>query len=353
MRYADSILERASLRGRHKQAWLALLCIMAVVAGCAPAYAIVPAPAPTAATSGTAVRTTPSSPHAGPSANTEKGTPVYGYRVVNEYPHDPYAFTQGLVYEDGIFYEGTGLTLGRSSLRKVALETGEVLQIHYLGSQYFGEGISVVGDRIWQLTWQNHVAFLYDKETFEQLDTIHYPTEGWGLTYDGERLIMSDGTATLYFRDPATFEALGQVTVYDDEGPVTRLNELEYINGKVFSNVWTTNRIAIIDPLTGRVEAWLDLTGLLDGVELPSEVDVLNGIAYDAAGERLFVTGKWWPVLYEIEIIRYDTATFLPLAARHELTLVQSVPARKGTPDFEKGARRNQWTNWSRWYHRR
>ncbi|MGC9333221.1 MAG: glutaminyl-peptide cyclotransferase [Anaerolineae bacterium] len=244
-------------------------------------------------------------------------TPVYGYRVVQTYPHDPQAFTQGLVYEDGVLYEGTGLTLGQSSLRKVELETGEVLQIHNLEPEYFGEGIAVVGDRIWQLTWQNHVAFLYDKETFEQLDTVQYATEGWGLTYDGKRLIMSDGTATLYFRDPHTFEVLGQVTVYDEKGPVTRLNELEYIDGQVFANVWTTDWIAIIDPVHGRVGAWLDLTALVEEADLPPEVDVMNGIAYDVAGERLFVTGKWWPTLYEIEIVGADAQAFLPLTSRH------------------------------------
>lgn len=325
--------------GEPWAAWAALLCILAV-ASCTPAIGSGASLSSTAASGGrfvtitptlpppTPLPTTPTSPlatpppaaptslPATPSTATREGTPVYGYRVVNAYPHDPYAFTQGLVYEDGIFYEGTGLTLGRSSLRKVAVETGEVLQITNLPSEYFGEGIAVVGDRIWQLTWQNHVAFLWDKETFEQLSTVQYPTEGWGLTYDGERLIMSDGTATLYFRDPATFEVLGQVTVYDEEGTVTRLNELEYIEGKVFANVWTTERIAIIDPTTGRVDAWLDLTGLLDLSGLPEEVDVLNGIAYDAAGERLFVTGKWWPTLYEIEISGDGRMVFLPLVFR-------------------------------------
>jgi glutamine cyclotransferase len=335
--------ELALRPARHRQAQLVFLCIVALAAACAPTSADVatlstPAPtgetavttpptspptptgtatlSPTAAVSGTSLAVTPIAPPATSSPNPQGATPVYGYRVVNEYPHDHSAFTQGLVYEDGIFYEGTGLTLGRSSLRKVAVETGKVLQIHNLASEYFGEGISVVGHRIWQITWQNHVAFLYDKETFEQLDTVHYPTEGWGLTYDGERLIMSDGTATLYFRDPDTFEVLGWVTVYDDQGPVTSLNELEYIHGQVFANVWTTDRIAIIDPVTGRVEAWLDLAGLLDLSGLRAEVDVLNGIAYDVAGERLFVTGKWWPTMYEIDIVDDGAAADLPLGRR-------------------------------------
>jgi glutamine cyclotransferase len=239
-------------------------------------------------------------------------TPVYTYRILQEYPHDPDAFTQGLVYEDDILYEGTGLT-GQSSLRKVDLETGGILQIHEMASVYFGEGIAVVGNRIWQLTWQNQTAFLYDKQTLSELDTVHYPTEGWGLTYDGTRLIMSDGTATLYFRDPDTFQLLGQVQVYDDQGPVVRLNELEYIEGQVFANVWQTDRIAIIDPGTGRVEAWLDLTGLLDPADVTQAVDVLNGIAYDADTTRLFVTGKLWPKLFQIEIFAPQSSAFLPL----------------------------------------
>jgi glutamine cyclotransferase len=242
-------------------------------------------------------------------------TPVYTYRIVEEYPHDPNAFTQGLVYVDDVLYEGTGLT-GRSSLRKVELETGEILQIHELAPVYFGEGIAVVGDRIWQLTWQNQIAFLYDKETFAELSNVRYPTEGWGLTYDGTRLIMSDGTATLYFRDPHTFQLLGQVQVYDDQGPVVRLNELEYIEGQVYANVWQTDRIAIIDPATGQVEAWLDLSGLLDPGDVTQTVDVLNGIAYDVDTTRLFVTGKLWPKLFQIEIVAPQSTAFLPFVGR-------------------------------------
>jgi glutamine cyclotransferase len=328
---------------RDWQAWLAILCIVAIAAACAlisagiatlsspaasedtpvttavtppPTRTSAATPPPTATVGETSRTTTPLAPPAAPSATSQEATPIYGYRVVNEYPHDPSAFTQGLVYEEGVFYEGTGLTLGRSSLRKVALETGEVLQSRNLEPEYFGEGISVVGEHIWQLTWQNHVAFLYDKGTFEQLDTVQYPTEGWGLTYDGERLIMSDGTATLYFRDPNTFEVLGQVAVYDEQGPVTRLNELEYIDGQVLANVWMTDYIAVIDPSTGRVDAWLDLAGLRDQPGLRGEIDVLNGIAYDAAGDRLFVTGKLWPTLYEIEIVADDAVAFLPLVSQ-------------------------------------
>ncbi|MBN1658869.1 MAG: glutaminyl-peptide cyclotransferase [Anaerolineae bacterium] len=327
MKYAGSIwnaAHRVALRGAG---WLLLGCLALLAIACAPtrvdvavgtpataipvATTVLPAPPPV----DTATPASTPSPPAAPSPDAQETTPVYSYRVVNEYPHDPEAFTQGLVYEEGLFYEGTGLE-GRSSLRKVALETGEVLQIHNLAPDYFGEGISVVGDRIWQLTWQERVVFLYDKETFEELDTIAYPTEGWGLTYDGERLIMSDGTAMLYFRDPATFELLGTIAVQDRGSPVVRLNELEYVDGRVLANVWQTNRIAIVDPADGQVSAWLDLTGLLGSSGGSRAVDVLNGIAYDAAGERLFVTGKLWPKLFEIEIVGDGATAFLPLVAR-------------------------------------
>jgi glutamine cyclotransferase len=317
-----SATKRAGIEGlaHFLSTWLLIVSLLSPVLSCAPSPTTTASPPPASTLKATASPLPPTPtplppPTAGPQPSADQETPVYGYRVVNEYPHDHLAFTQGLVYTDGVLYEGTGLTLGRSSLRKVDLETGQVLQIHNLASEYFGEGISVVGDRIWQLTWQNNVAFLYDKATFEQLDTVQYPTEGWGLTYDGERLIMSDGTPTLYFRDPHTFELLGQVAVHDEKGPVTRLNELEYIHGQVFANIWTTDRIAIIDPSTGRLDAWLDLTGLLDRSELPEEADVLNGIAYDIGDDRLFVTGKWWPTLYEIELIQ-RTATFLPVITR-------------------------------------
>lgn len=228
--------------------------------------------------------------------------PTYTYTVVNSYPHDPQAFTQGLIYVDGVLYEGTGLN-GRSSLRRVHLETGEVQEIVDLDQQYFGEGIALFGDRIIQLTWQSNVAFVYDAQSFERLGEFAYPTEGWGLTHDDTQLIMSDGTANLYFRDPETFAEIGRVEVRDATGPVVRLNELEYINGEVYANVWQTDRIARIDPQTGRVTGWIDLTGLLSAADRTPDVDVLNGIAYDAANDRLFVTGKLWPRLFEIDLI--------------------------------------------------
>lgn len=229
----------------------------------------------------------------------------YGYKVVARYPHDPEAFTQGLVYSgDGVLYEGTGLW-GASSLREVDLATGAALRERDLPAKYFGEGIAVVGERIVQLTWKAGIAFIYDRETFEPLGGHQYPGEGWGLTYDGERLIMSDGTPRLRFWDPESLAETGSVQVRDAEGPVDDLNELEFVEGEVWANVWQTDRIARIDPDSGRVVGWIDLAGLLTEEDRGGRrVDVLNGIAYDAEEGRVFVTGKWWPVLYEIRVVR-------------------------------------------------
>lgn len=231
--------------------------------------------------------------------------PVFGYRVVNEYPHDSDAYTQGLVYIDDVLYEGTGLE-GESTLRRVDLETGEVLQSRALDDDYFGEGIVVVDDRIYQLTWRNQICIVVDRTTFKPLETFDYQTEGWGLTTDGEQLIMSDGSDTLFFRDPATFEQTGTVNVRDGETPVTRLNELEYIDGEVWANVYTTDLIARIDPESGEVTGWIDLTGLLSPRDRLHDVGVLNGIAYDHETGRIFVTGKLWPKLFEIELVWPD-----------------------------------------------
>jgi glutamine cyclotransferase len=226
--------------------------------------------------------------------------PVAGYRVVHVFPHDPEAFTQGLVYLDGVLYEGTGLN-GRSTIRRVRLENGEVLQIQKLDAQYFGEGIAVFGETIFELTWQSGIGFLYDRASFQRKGSFGYRGEGWGLTHDGHRLIMSDGSAYLRFLDPATQKELSRVQVMDGPNPVLNLNELEYVKGEILANVWQMHRIARIAPKTGRVTGWIDLTGLLSARDAQG-VDVLNGIAYDAAGDRLFVTGKLWPKLFEIRV---------------------------------------------------
>jgi len=229
------------------------------------------------------------------------GVPVCTYEVVNVYPHDKSAFTQGLVFADDVLYEGTG-RYGNSTLRIVELETGKVLKRHDVPAQFFGEGITVFEDGIIQLTWRSRTGFVYDKDSFELLQQFSYNTEGWGITHDGIRLIMSDGTATLHFLDSKTFEVLGHVEVHDDSGPVERLNELEYVAGEIYANVWPTDRIAAINPQTGRVVKWIDLGGLL-GPREPDPQQCLNGIAYDKTKERLFVTGKLWNKLFEIEIV--------------------------------------------------
>jgi glutamine cyclotransferase len=226
------------------------------------------------------------------------------YEVVKVYPHDQNAFTQGLVIEKGVLYEGTGL-YDNSTLRRVDLETGNVLQSYVLPDEFFGEGITVFGDKIIQLTWQNQKGFVYDKHSFELLQEFSYPTEGWGITHNGSTLIMSDGTANLYFLDPETFQKVGQVEVRDGNASVTNLNELEYINGEVYANIWMTDKIAIIDPQTGQVTAWIDLTGIYTQ-ENNDPNSVLNGIAYDAEGDRLFVTGKLWSQLFEIKLIALE-----------------------------------------------
>ncbi len=225
---------------------------------------------------------------------------IFTYMVVNTYPHDPEAFTQGLVFKNGVFYESTGL-FGRSSLREVDIETGNVIRSIALPSRYFGEGIVIFKDKIIQLTWRSQVAFVYELDSFKLIGKFNYEGEGWGITHDGERLIMSNGTATLYFRDPETFMEIGRVKVFDNNGPVTMLNELEYIAGEVYANVWQTDRIARIDPETGRVKSWIQLNGLL-GPGQNRLANVLNGTAHDKDGDRLFVTGKLWPSLFEIII---------------------------------------------------
>ena len=228
--------------------------------------------------------------------------PTAGYRVVHTYPHDRDAFTQGLEFVDGSLFESTGLN-GRSSIRKVQLETGRVLRRRDVSQAHFGEGITIWRSQLFELTWQSHVALVYDSDSFEPRGSFAYSGEGWGLTHDLTSLIMSDGTAALRFLDPTTFKERRRVSVTDAGRPVSNLNELEYVNGQVFANVWTTDRIARIDPQTGRVLGWIDLAGLLPAKDRGNGDAVLNGIAYDEKGGRLFVTGKLWPSLFEITIV--------------------------------------------------
>lgn len=234
--------------------------------------------------------------------------PDYTYKIINIYPHDKTAFTQGLVFENGVLYEGTGL-LGGSSVRKIELETGKVVQTRMLPAQFFGEGIAIYQNRIIQLTWRSKRGFVYDKDSFELLAGFGYSTEGWGITTDGNYLIMSDGTATLYFLDPENFKKIKQIEVYDKRnGPVIRLNDLEYVKGEIYANVWKTDYIARISPKTGQVVGWIELKGLAADNARDNRVDVLNGIAYDRENDRLFVTGKFWPRLFEIELVSLSSS---------------------------------------------
>ena len=268
---------RLSMALRISITRLACGVVMVAAAGCTHAESTAPTEAPAAS------------------------APFYGFLAVHSFPHDPDAFTQGLIYRDGFLYESTGLN-GKSSVRKVVLDTGKVLQRREVDQQYFAEGLTDWDNRLMQLTWQTHVGFVYDIAKFESRQTFQYTGEGWGLTHDGTRLIMSDGTSRLRFLDPASFKELGSVNVTDGGRPVDKLNELEMVDGEIYANVWMTERIAIIAPATGQVTAWLDLTGLRQPGNQGE--DVLNGIAYDAAAKRLFVTGKLWHTLYEIRVRR-------------------------------------------------
>jgi glutamine cyclotransferase len=228
-------------------------------------------------------------------------SPEYTYRVVHAYPHDPTAFTQGLEYHDGFLYEGTGRE-GHSTLRRVALETGKVVQRIDLAPDYFGEGITVINGRVVQLTYKSQTGFVYDRANFRLLRNFTYSGEGWGLTNDGSTIYMSDGSAQIRFWDPQTLQERKRITVREGGRAIDNLNELEWVHGEIYANIWQTNRIARISPADGHVIAWIDLTGLLKPEDLAEPVDVLNGIAYDAAHDRLFVTGKLWPKLFEIKI---------------------------------------------------
>ncbi len=229
---------------------------------------------------------------------------TYYYKVLHTYPHDSEAFTQGLFYDGGKLYEGTGQEAG-SSLREVELETGKVLRQHNLESSLFGEGITLYKNRIYQVTWRNKVGFVYEKETFSVINRIYYQTEGWGLTTDNNRIVMSDGTNILYFFEPEMFTVASRTEVYDNEKKVDQLNELEYINGEIWANIWQTDQIARIDPVSGKVNSYIDLSALFpQSKREETGADVLNGIAYDPEGGRIFVTGKRWPKLYEIKVTK-------------------------------------------------
>ncbi len=229
--------------------------------------------------------------------------PVYSYEVVNSWPHLKGHFTQGLVYHDGKLYESTG-RYGSSQLCRVDLKTGEVKKKVDVDQQYFAEGMTIFGDRIFQLTWQAHKGFIYDLKDFKQLGEFVYEGEGWGLTNDSQSLIMSDGTNKLRFIDPQTFTVLRTIAVYDHSQPLLDLNELEYVKGEIYANIWHSDRIVCIDPGSGKIIAWIDLTGLRRPEDNDDSDNVLNGIAYDDKNDRLFVTGKRWSKLYEIRLVK-------------------------------------------------
>lgn len=229
--------------------------------------------------------------------------PRYRFEVVHVYPHDRHAFTQGLEFRNGFLYEGTGLE-GRSTLRKEDLASGKVLQEIGLSAQLFGEGITVLNGRITQLTWQSHIGYVYDQRSFRLLKSFSYQGEGWGLANDGKQIYMSDGSAQIRCLDPATLQELRRITVHDGGQEIKELNELEWVRGEIYANIWETDRIARISPSDGQVLGWIDLSGLLTDQDRTPETDVLNGIAYDSVADRLFVTGKLWPRLFQIRLVR-------------------------------------------------
>ena len=233
--------------------------------------------------------------------NNDNTTPILSYEIINIFPHDPESFTQGLIWDDGYLYESSGL-YNFSSLRKVELNTGQAVKKISLADNYFAEGITIFDDKIFLLTWKEQTGFIYDRDTFQLLGTFYYPYEGWGITTDGEFLIISDGTFILHFLDPKTLQEIKQIKVHDGLFLVNWINELEYIEGYIYANIWQTDRIAVIKPDTGKIVYWLDLSGILDNVQHSKNVDVLNGIAWDEENNRLFVTGKFWPSLFEIKI---------------------------------------------------
>jgi glutamine cyclotransferase len=267
---------------------LILVLVLALVSlQCQPA---------TSGTNGNSSNQTTETPASGP-------TPKYGYQIVNIFPHDSNAFTQGLILMDGKLLESTGEE-GRSSLRRVELESGKVLKKVDVPVPYFAEGLTALNGKLYQLTWQHNIGFIYDAQTFDRLGEFNYQGEGWGLTTDGQSLILSDGSPRIRFIDPASFRVTRTITVTDGSASVRELNELEYVNGEIYANVWHDNRIATIDPQSGHVKAWIDLTGLMPEGELHDPEAVLNGIAYDQASDKLIVTGKLWPRVFEIKVRR-------------------------------------------------
>jgi glutamine cyclotransferase len=243
----------------------------------------------------------------------QAGVPEYGYDVVHVYPHDRTSFTEGLFYLDGFLYESTGLE-NRSSIRKVKLETGEVVQEQQLPGDVFGEGIVKWKDRIYQLTYKTEIGYVWDANSFQKKSEFHYTGQGWAFTTDGKQIYMDGSHAVnaeasdpvIRIWDPETLKETGVIRVTDEGKPVENLNELEWVKGEIFANIWQTQRIARIDPKTGNVVGWIDLTGLLSA-EDSRDVDVLNGIAYDAEHDRLFVTGKLWPKVFEIKLVKKGT----------------------------------------------
>jgi len=229
-------------------------------------------------------------------------TPQYGYQVVHVYPHDRAAFTQGLEFRAGSLYEGTGLE-GQSTLRKVNLESGRVEQQIRLAPEFFGEGITVVNQQIVQITWRSQIGFVYDQSSLRRLRSFNYPGEGWGLANDGSQIYMSDGSAQIRCWDAGSLLEKRRFTVRDAGRPISFLNELEYVRGEIYANVWQSDRIVRFSPVDGKVLGWIDLSGILSAADRTLQVDVLNGIAYDALGDRLFVTGKLWPKLFEIRVV--------------------------------------------------
>ncbi|MGB8509213.1 MAG: glutaminyl-peptide cyclotransferase [Pyrinomonadaceae bacterium] len=271
------------------------LTLLTAVAGCQPASS--------PQVTGTNAASSGGANASNTNGNLNQPAPVYGFEVVNTFPHDAKAFTQGLIFQDDALLESVG-EYGRSGLRRIELKTGKVLQKTDVPAQFFAEGMTLFGGKIYQLTWQAHKGFIYDPATFAKQGEFRYDGEGWGLTHDADSLILSDGTYQLRFLDPNTYEVRRTISIYDNGTPLRELNELEYVKGEIYANIWHDDRIARIDPQTGKILGWIDLKGLLPAGSVSDEEAVLNGIAYDEAGDRLFVTGKLWPKIFEIKLKR-------------------------------------------------